>query len=434
MANRYKKNGAQGVTIEGEYRHSGSGDFFSRENRLRRKDATERRNVYENRRQGPPLPRERRPPYTFNGPRAEKDLRKQGRKWFPYVNIFGRATNPIIQAADLLGLPTPGDIAWNIARQPGGIKIDAWDGGRLLELKCDNPLIQPTGYIGRFNGLNNGNSCGLPLQASPGVNTFANYYVDPNAPTADRTWIVCKLSGTLNRRTYATVYWERGVPGTTIGGSPYPFSRQDARFVPDVQTPANPNILRNLPSPAPAVAPRLPADAIIDRIASRTRTRGAVRTGGGGRPPGRTVPTKPGPPSPPKSGQKERKGLSTMRRLLGLLDAISEGAEVVDAVYEALPEKTKKQWDCSGGRGLIDSAGQYGIDKADCKLMALWHNWHKVDIDKAVRNIIANQLQDRVIGDLSRAQPVNVGRATEDAQKLVNDVLEWIFESSGLTS
>ena len=63
---------------------------------------------------------------------------------------------------------------------------------------------------------------------------------------------------------------------------------------------------------------------------------------------------------------------------------------------------------------------------------AVWHNLFKVDMEKAVRNIIANEIQDRVIGGIARASPVNVGRATDEAQKLVNELLERLFEESGL--
>lgn len=438
MANRYKKHGAQGPVIEGEYRHSGSDEFFSRENRLRRKDATERRNQYENRRQGPPAPRPSRPTYRFEGPRPEDDLRKAGRyrnRIFAGINVLGRTSNPIIQAADLIGFPTDfvGDITSPV-ENPSGFLPEGFAGNMVL--KCVANPFHASGAndydkVGTFSGHNNGSSCGLSGQASPGVAGDMATYIH-TGPSANRTWINFERRGVVNRRRYDAIWWEYGVSGKNNYGS---FRKLDYTWRSEgIFTNTNPNIMRASPSPVSPALPRSPADAIKDRIASRTRTRGAVRTGGSGSPPGRTVPTKPGPPAPPKPGQKERKGKSTMRVLLGLLDAISEGAEVVDAIYEALPEKTKRKWDCSGGRGLVDSAGQYGIDKADCKLAALWHNWHKVDIEEAVRNIIANQLQDRVIGDLSRAQPVNVGRATEDAQKLVNDVLEWIFENSGLTA
>lgn len=90
---------------------------------------------------------------------------------------------------------------------------------------------------------------------------------------------------------------------------------------------------------------------------------------------------------------------------------ISEASELVDALYEALPEATKRRWegkakwfeydnvgDYSDDRGLLDNAGQYGILGADWKLQALYHNWHKVDLDKAFENIAVNSFEDALYG------------------------------------
>ena len=93
------------------------------------------------------------------------------------------------------------------------------------------------------------------------------------------------------------------------------------------------------------------------------------------------------------------------------LDAVSESAEVVDAVYDALPKDVRKRWekerfpdarwirDKNTGEWVRvgverpgDNFGQYGIDGADWKLQALYYNWHKVDVEKAIKNIIKNEL------------------------------------------
>jgi len=157
---------------------------------------------------------------------------------------------------------------------------------------------------------------------------------------------------------------------------------------------------------------------------------------GSGPPPGGSPPPPSNPPrpSPPGRGTKEQKRKGSLNIILGILDTISEGAELVDAFYDALPEQVKKKWDCGqASRGLIDNAGQYGIDGADCKSRALWHNWHHVDFEQALRNAVANEIQDRVLGGLHRFLPNNVGHGVDGAMGGVNEFLQWFFNGVGLT-
>lgn len=145
---------------------------------------------------------------------------------------------------------------------------------------------------------------------------------------------------------------------------------------------------------------------------------------------------------------RERKGKTGLTRLLHIMDIASEGAELIDAVYESLPDDTRKHWEEMQGahwafydgkyhwvipsRGLLDSGGQYGIDGADWKARAIWHNWHKIDIDRAVKNIIRNEIQDRILGGIAGASPANVGHTTDAANKQINKWLEDLFEEVGL--
>lgn len=133
-----------------------------------------------------------------------------------------------------------------------------------------------------------------------------------------------------------------------------------------------------------------------------------------------------------RRGERTRKQKGPLGRVLAVLDAVSEGAEVVDAFYEALPKKVQDNWDCNRNAAFIDSAGQYGIDNADCKLGALWHNWHKVDMNKAVQNIVANHIEDKVIGGIQRMIPPNSINAFEGGEKLISKALDALFKSVGL--
>lgn len=145
---------------------------------------------------------------------------------------------------------------------------------------------------------------------------------------------------------------------------------------------------------------------------------------------------------------REGKWKGELSRVMNIADIASEGAEIVDAVYESLPPETRKHWEEMQGahwakydgawhwvipsRGLLDSAGQYGIDGADWKARAIWHNWHKIDVDRAIKNIIRNEIQDRVLGGIAGASPANVGHTTDDANKQINKWLELFFEEVGL--
>lgn len=118
--------------------------------------------------------------------------------------------------------------------------------------------------------------------------------------------------------------------------------------------------------------------------------------------------TSPPPPdytrAPPSGKEKEGKALSKSKRVAiaayRVMDRLSEGAEIVDAVYAALPADVRKRWEKGRpkSRGFVDQAGQYGIDGADWKAKAIYMNFHKLDIAQAWRNILQNELEDKAYG------------------------------------
>ena len=61
-------------------------------------------------------------------------------------------------------------------------------------------------------------------------------------------------------------------------------------------------------------------------------------------------------------------------------------------------------------RGLADQAGQYGIDGADWKAKAIWHNRDKIDINKAIEEIIKNSVEDDLYGVYHQAKDRLTGR------------------------
>ncbi|AZI37896.1 hypothetical protein NT2_13_00610 [Caenibius tardaugens NBRC 16725] len=124
---------------------------------------------------------------------------------------------------------------------------------------------------------------------------------------------------------------------------------------------------------------------------------------------------------PPKRREREGKMDNRLARLRVLfwraLDSVSEFSEVIDSFYDALPKEVKKKWDCGRKSFGIDNAGQYGIENADCKAAALWYNWHKVDFESAIENVIKNHIEDSLYGFFHRNTPKQQGAAFDDSMK-----------------
>lgn len=194
----------------------------------------------------------------------------------------------------------------------------------------------------------------------------------------------------------------------------------------------DPNIMRDLPGSEPYPAEPPPAP-LPDPAGGEWQW----RSDGPPNPPPR-----PHTRQPPRGRNKERKARSRSAAigiaLFRALDWISEAAEVVDALYDALPKDVKARWGRDrDGRGFIDQAGQYGIDGADWKLQALYHNWHKVDVPQAIKNIVKNGVEDKVIGGISRTVPKQVINAFErqlpngksiSPELYISRFVDWVFD------
>lgn len=105
------------------------------------------------------------------------------------------------------------------------------------------------------------------------------------------------------------------------------------------------------------------------------------------------------PPAPPRNRTRERKLMNRSAAfrvlLFQALNNVSEWAEIIDAIWDALPDDVKEKMP---KRGLLDNAGQYGIDGADWKMKQIYKHHDQIDWNKAFANIIANQLEDKIIG------------------------------------
>lgn len=76
-----------------------------------------------------------------------------------------------------------------------------------------------------------------------------------------------------------------------------------------------------------------------------------------------------------------------------ILSSITEAGDVIDAVYDALPDKIrKKAW------GKYAPKGEKGVPPVvspQMKLKVLYENADKIDVKKALRNVVAEQVADR---------------------------------------
>lgn len=106
--------------------------------------------------------------------------------------------------------------------------------------------------------------------------------------------------------------------------------------------------------------------------------------------------------APPLAGESEGKHITRSVamgvRLSKALGKMSEAADLVDAVFKALPEDVQKRWSRGRPKRDIDNFGQYGINGVDWKLQAIYHNIAKIDMSLMAQNILANEVEDRLIG------------------------------------
>lgn len=110
---------------------------------------------------------------------------------------------------------------------------------------------------------------------------------------------------------------------------------------------------------------------------------------------------------PPGSNEREKKTTENpgayYRILNGIVGFAGEAGDVVEAVYDALP-KSETRWKGRDGKWRDRDYGP--IEKAK----RIFNNLDKLDVDKAIENIIANEAEDRLIGGLSKGAREGLAR------------------------
>lgn len=94
-------------------------------------------------------------------------------------------------------------------------------------------------------------------------------------------------------------------------------------------------------------------------------------------------------------------------RIRGIAAAVigftTEGLDFINAIYKALPDQYKPGYYYVGGKWVKRwNASQWQ------RMNALWRHWDKVDIGQAIKEVAANQLEDKIFGGIGAA----VGKST----------------------
>ena len=117
------------------------------------------------------------------------------------------------------------------------------------------------------------------------------------------------------------------------------------------------------------------------------------------RPQARTRPARPRPPGPKT---RERKALATggLNGIKKLINFVTESLDALNALYKALPADLRRK--------LFMDSGRYMTPQD--KIAALWKNYDQIDLNKAVLNLIMENLQDKWIGKFAKAGQKERGR------------------------
>lgn len=349
-------------------------------------------------------------------------------------------------------LPGPGmvmdllDLADKMAKGTGGAPVPGAGLPAGGVLKCSfGPAIPFISHVGGRSGNVNAADCGLGFQAwlgAPGafdpagisswVAPFTIVTLAANNPNPCSQPPSTPM-GSCDRATYAQV-WHWTASGNLPADPTAPLFVIGSPL--SVDTMPDPNEQRRMagePDPLRSREPR-PSDGPLP-IASwpltgpETWSHAYTSSDGShhrGPPPGRTVTRYPDKEVPKRMSASKAFAVTAFHAL----DSISEFSEIVDAFYESLPADVRKRWEAKHGRDTVfplDQAGQYGIDGADWKAKALYYNADKIDVETAIKNVIKNAVEDRILGDIHRSIPRQSGAAFSDAQKELSKQIDaWM--------
>lgn len=99
---------------------------------------------------------------------------------------------------------------------------------------------------------------------------------------------------------------------------------------------------------------------------------------------------------PPRRGTKERKvGVpAAMVPILKAVNALTEGLDFLDALYDALPRQAKAKW--------RDTNYEWLNPTPSAKLAAVYFHAEQIDLSQALENLVVEQLKDIAYGRIGR--------------------------------
>lgn len=99
-------------------------------------------------------------------------------------------------------------------------------------------------------------------------------------------------------------------------------------------------------------------------------------------------------PNPKDKERKLRPG-PRLARIIRYLGAVTEAADTVDALYDALPSRYRPRYKKTKYEKRNVSYNE--------KLEALYNHWDQVDMSQAIQNLIEENVKDRIYGEIGKA-------------------------------
>jgi len=372
-----------------------------------------------------PRPRDRTPFRT--APRPGRDFGRKAPKApatrFP---LPGRRIVPLVGGALLAGDIVDGVVRWLRNTEP----YPAPQGWRIHNTCLTFPPSGPNGPWADIRGTqvsncSTGQAMGLNMAWPP-------FIADQNYDTV----FLSDVSFGPARAHHRRDYWRN--LGTVGGPQPnVQFPPISPYYIPMRDPMPNPNVERWSPAPQPVTPSPRPVITEVLGVEPQFEWQSAPA----GKPPSPSHRS-----APPRHRNVKEKKVQSRAAKIGIFlwqafDNVSELSEIVDAFYDALPAEAKREAGCQGGR-LGDKLGQYGIDAADCKAVALWENWDNLDARAALMGVMKNVMVDMSIGAmhqlLSKLYPpgISIKRTTLTAainrlglELAIWQALEDVFEA-----
>lgn len=265
---------------------------------------------------------------------------------------------------------------WNIYNKPGGgWTIGGWD----MTKQCRSQ--PPEGFL--YFTVNHRQDGASEMPCLDGQIIIGEHVIPDNAKMI---WTLVRQDswGGIFGPWYNGQQWERDITGPSAQPGPEP---DQVVVAPPLPRPVNPIDLPigwPVQQPdAPPVTPGVPRPVVITQGWTPESSTSSYESP---HPPPVT------PRTQPKPGEKERKVRSNvpglfqiLRRMRDAAYATTEGLDMLDAFYEALP----KQY-------------QVAKPRPQDKAKMLYRHWEKVDLNQALLNLIQNHVEDALVGRLSR--------------------------------